>query len=59
MNNCKSTRANVAPINFIYGSHFSDMGATYEVSQNIGNFVKFRHLQEVDVSESPFIQNLT
>ena len=31
----------VAPVNLIYGSHFSATEATYTVSQNIGNFVEF------------------
>ena len=31
----------VAHVNLIYGSHFSATEATYEVSQNMGNFVKF------------------
>ena len=37
----QATRAKVAPINKIYGSHFSATEATYKVSQNIGNFVEF------------------
>ena len=36
------TRAKVAPVNLIYGSHFSATEATYGlVSQNMGNFVEF------------------
>ena len=37
----QATRAKVAPVNFIYGSHFSATEATYKVSQNMGNFVEF------------------
>ena len=37
----KATRAKVAPVNLIYGSHFSATEATYKVSQNMGNFVEF------------------
>ena len=37
----QATRAKVAPVNLIYGSHFSVTEATYEVSQNIVNFVEF------------------
>ena len=36
-----ATRAKVAPVNVIYGSHFSATEATYKVSQNVGNFVEF------------------
>ena len=38
--NLQATRAKVAPVNFIYGSHFSATEATYEVSQNIENFCR-------------------
>ena len=31
----QTTRAKVAPVNLIYGSHFSATEATYEVSQNM------------------------
>ena len=31
----QATRAKVAPVNVIYGSHFSATEATYKVSQNI------------------------
>ena len=37
----QATRAKVAPVNLIYGSHFSATEATYKVSQNTGNFVEF------------------
>ena len=37
----QATRAKVAPVNVIYGSHFSATEATYKVSQNMGNFVEF------------------
>ena len=37
----QATRAKVAPVNLIYGSHFSATEATYKVSQNMGNFVEF------------------
>ena len=37
----QSTRAKVAPVNLIYGSHFSATEATYKVSQNMRNFVEF------------------
>ena len=37
----KATRAKVAPVNLIYGSHFSATEATNKVSQNMGNFVEF------------------
>ena len=37
----QATRAKVAPANLIYGSHFSVTEATYEMSQNIVNFVEF------------------
>ena len=33
----QTTRAKVAPVNLIYGSHFSATEATYEVSQNVQN----------------------
>ena len=53
--NLQATRAKVAPVNFIYGSHFSATEATYGVSQNILDFVNSLYLQEVDVNESPFV----
>ena len=37
----QATRAKVAPVNLIYGSHFSATEATYEVSLNMGNFAEF------------------
>ena len=37
----QDTRAKVAPVNLIYGSHFPATEATYKVSQNMGNFVEF------------------
>ena len=37
----QATRTKVAPINLIYGSHFSTTEATYKVSQNMENFVEF------------------
>ena len=37
----QATRAKVALVNKIYGSHFSATEATYKVSQNMGNFVEF------------------
>ena len=37
----QATRAKVALVNFIYGSHFSTTEATYNVSQNMGNFIEF------------------
>ena len=37
----QATRAKVAPVNLIYGSHFSVTEATYEMSQNIVNFIEF------------------
>ena len=43
-----ATRAKVAPVNLIYGSHFSATEATYIVSQNIGN------LQELHISQSQY-----
>ena len=36
----QATRTKVAPVNLIYGSHFS-AEATYKVSQIMGNFVEF------------------
>ena len=45
----------MTPVNLVYGSNFSAMEATYEVSQNIGNFVKLVYLQEVDVSQFHFM----
>ena len=38
MKGCKATRAKVAFVNLIYGSHFFTTEAIYEVSQNMGNF---------------------
>ena len=40
----QATRAKVAPVNSIYGSHFSATEATYKVSQNIRNFVEFTRI---------------
>ena len=40
----QATRAKVAPINLIYGSHFSATEATYKVSQNMGNFLEFTRI---------------
>ena len=37
----QATRAKVASVNLIYGSHFSATEATYKVSQNMGNFLEF------------------
>ena len=37
----QATRAKVAPVNLIYGSHSSATEAIYKVSQNMGNFVEF------------------
>ena len=37
----RATRAIVAPVNLIYGSHFSATEATYKELQNMGNFVEF------------------
>ena len=37
----QATRAKVAPVNLIYGSHFSATEATYKMSQNMGNCVEF------------------
>ena len=37
----QATRAKVAPVNLIYGSHFSATEATFIVSQNMENFVEF------------------
>ena len=37
----QATRAKVAPVSSIYGSHFSATEATYKMSQNMGNFVGF------------------
>ena len=37
----QATRAKVAPVNVIYGSHFSATEATYKVSRNMGNVVEF------------------
>ena len=48
-------KVKVAPVNLIYGSHFSVTEATCEVSQNMENFVESLYLQEVDVNESPFM----
>ena len=45
----------VAPVILIYGSHFSATEATYEVSQNMENFVESLYIQEVDVSQSYFM----
>ena len=47
----QATRAKVAPVKLIYGSHFSGTKATYEVSQNIDFFLYIItiYLQEVDI----------
>ena len=37
----QTTRAKVAPIIYIYGSHFSATEATYKVSLKMKNFVEF------------------
>ena len=37
----QTTRAKVAPVNLIYGSHFSVTEATYKVSLKMVNFVEF------------------
>ena len=37
----QTTRAKVAPVNLIYGSHFSATEATYKVSLKMVNFVEF------------------
>ena len=37
----QTTRAKVAPVNLIYGSHFSATEATYKVSLKLVNFVEF------------------
>ena len=36
----QATRAKVALVKLIYGSHFSDKKATYEAFQNMENFVE-------------------
>ena len=41
INKLQATRAKVAPVDLIYGSHFSATEATYKVSQNMGNYVEF------------------
>ena len=40
----QAMRAKVAPVNLIYGSHFSATEDTYKVSQNMGNFVTFTRI---------------
>ena len=47
----QATRAEVAPVKLIYGSHFSGTKATYEVSQNIEFFLYIItiYLQKVDI----------
>ena len=37
----QTTRAKVAPVTFIYGSHFTATEATYKVSLMMVNFVEF------------------
>ena len=37
----QTTRAKVAPVNLIYGSHFSATEATYKMSLKMVNFVEF------------------
>ena len=54
----QATRANVAPVNLVYGSHFSATESTYEVSQNMENFVELLYQQEVDISQSHFMSSL-
>ena len=44
----QAKRAKVAPVNLIYGSHFSATEATYKVSQNI------KHIYIVVYTFSPF-----
>ena len=40
----QTTRAKVARVNLIYGSHFSATEATYKVSLKIMNFVEFTRI---------------
>ena len=51
----QATIAKVARETLIYGSNFSATKATYEVSQNMGNFVESLYIREVDVSQSNFM----
>ena len=37
----QTTRAKVAPVIFMYGSHFTATEATYKVSRKMVNFVEF------------------
>ena len=53
----QATRAKVALVNLIYGSHFSATEATYGVSQNLVNSVVSLCLREVGVSPSRFIES--
>ena len=51
----QATRAKVAPVKLIYGSHFSATEATYKVSQNMGNLWNLQeHLQELHISQSQY-----
>ena len=54
----QATRAKVAPVNLIYGSHFSATEATYKVLQNMGTFVEFTRIthKPVPVYFHPFKQ---
>ena len=49
------TRAKVASVNLMYGSHFSATEAIDEVSHNVDFFVESLYLQEeeIDVTQSP------
>ena len=53
----QATRAKVAPVNLIYGSHFSATEVAYKVSQNIRNFVEFtRTFTRITHKPSPSIK---
>ena len=43
----QTTRAKVAPVNLIYGSHFSATEATYKVSLKMVNFVEFTRTSSI------------
>ena len=45
----QTTRAKVAPVNLIYGSHFSATEATYKVSLKMVNFEKFTRIRRKPV----------
>ena len=45
----QTTRAKVAPVIFIYGSHFSATEATYKVSLKMENFVEFTRIRRKPV----------